>query len=430
MFSSYNFPTAKSRLSFILVVSTLCLLLFNSFIPAGEAVYEGTANANMMIRRYERKQQFGESALWREAAAKCLDMISIPMAEIVVDYCQRSGNMEIVQKMKGEIADTKARRDEHLKRARMNWEKSETDSSKLDAERAKIDKFIAEWVPHYPDRFYQFGTYRNVFGKRIDELKERRKFADALLLEADASDMCARQYNDVTIRYFQNRAKDAEKAGHESMVQESLRKLAAYKKIRDIHLRRSAMLRALASQSPEKWPEAADKRDFDIPKSKRQLTADKAIEIARKDERTRQILEKNENVREFVWFQGFCWTVSYYTRDWGNLAIIFVDDGTGKITDILLAPGDLEEREGNAEEREREEKLRLSPEKVTKIARKHPTVKSYFENHPSAKTSAMYSWRYNCWIMEVIVDNREVGVVTVSDKTGKVLEVELGQAGN
>ena len=400
----------------ILTASTLCLLLFIGLVPASEAVYEGTANANMMIRRYERKGQFGEAALWREAAAKCLDMISIPMAEIVIDYCQRSGNVEIVQKMKAEIADTKTRRDEHLKRARMNWEKSETDSRKLDAERVKIDKFIAEWVPHYPDRFYQFGTYRNVFGKRIDELKERGKFADALLLEADASDMCARQYNDVTIVYFQSRVKDAEKAGDESMVQESLRQLAAYKKVRDNHLRRSAMLRALARQKPEKWPEAADKRDFDVPKSKRELTADKAIEIARKDERTRQILRKHENIREFAWFQGFCWTVSYYTRGWGSLAIVFVDDGTGKVTDILLAPGDLEERE---------EKLRLSPDKVINIARKHPEVKAYFAEHLSAKTNAAYSWRYNCWIIEVIINNREVGLVTVSDKTEKVLEVEL-----
>ena len=345
MFNSHNLPTANSQLTFILTVFALCLLLFVSFILPAEAVYEGTANANMMVRRYERKGQFGEAALWRAAAAKCLDMISIPMAEIVIDYCQRSGDVEVVQKMKAEIADTKARREEHLKRARMNREKSKTDSRNLDTERSKIDKFIAEWVPHYPDRFYQFGTYRNVFGKRIDKLKERGRFADGLLLEADASDMCARQYNDVTIRYFQDRAKEAEKAGDENMVQESLRKLAAYKEVRDSHLRRSAMLRALARQNPQEWPEAADKKDFEAPKSKRALTADKAIAIARKDERTRQVLKKYDNVREFVWFQGFCWTVSYYTRGWGSLIIIFVDDETEKVTDILLAPGDLEERE-------------------------------------------------------------------------------------
>ena len=423
MFSSHNFSTANSRLTFILTTFALCLLLFIGFIA--EAVYEGTANANMMIRRYERKGQFGEAALWREAAAKCLDMISIPMAEIVIDYCQRSGDVEVVQKMKAEIADTKARREEHLKRARMNREKSKTDSRNLDTERSKIDKFIAEWVPHYPDRFYQFGTYRNVFGKRIDKLKERGRFADGLLLEADASDMCARQYNDVTIRYFQDRAKEAEKAGDENMVQESLRKLAAYKEVRDSHLRRSAMLRALARQNPQEWPEAADKKDFEAPKSKRALTADKAIAIARKDERTRQVLEKHENVREFAWFQGFCWTVSYYTRRWESLAIIFVDDETGKVTDILLAPGDLEERENDEEEKEREEELRLSPEKVMEIAGKHPEVKAYLAENPNAKTAAAYNWRYNCWIIEVIIDNREIGLVTVSDKTGKILEVDL-----
>ncbi len=47
-------------------------------------IYEGTANSNMMIRRYERKSEFGKAALWRETAAKCLDTISIPLAEITV----------------------------------------------------------------------------------------------------------------------------------------------------------------------------------------------------------------------------------------------------------------------------------------------------------------------------------------------------------
>lgn len=352
----------RNWLYLMLTTSVVCLLLLNSLALTGEAVYEGTANANMMIRRYERREQFGKAALWREAAAKCLDMISIPLAEITVEYLQRIGDAESVQNMKAETADTRARRDEHLRRAELDWRKAKEGKKELDAERAKIGKFIAEWVPHYPDRFYEFGTYRNIFGKRVDELREQGRFADALLLEADASDMCARQYEDVTIRYFRDRAKvdqdasllevghtasssDARKADDKNVGQGSRRQVEAYQKVRDEHLKRSAMLRVLAKQNPGRWPAAADRKDFDVPQSEHKLTVDEAVKEARGDKRIQRILEENKDVREIAWFQGFCWTVSYYSRAWGNLGIAFVSDETGKVTDVLASPGDLEERE-------------------------------------------------------------------------------------
>ncbi len=415
----------KNRLHSTFTAFIACLLISGSLAPTGQAVYEGTANANMMIRRYERKGEFGKAALWHETAAKCLDMISIPLARILMEYCQRNKNAEIAQKMQIEIADTEARKDEHLRRARLNRNKAEETKEELHAESARIGKFIAEWVPHYPDRFYEFGTYRNVFRERIDDLRESGRFADALLVEADASDMCARQYEEVTIRYFRDTMKEAENAGNEAIIEESQRQLEAYQGVRDSHLRRSAMLRALATQKPESWPAAADERDFDTPKSDHRLTSDKAITLAREDQRIREILEEHSHAREYAWFQGFCWTVSYYSRDWGGLAIAFVDDETGKVTDVLTSPGDLEERE--TDEEEKEQSLSLSPDRVVRIARGHPKVQSYFRKYPEARASAAYNWQYNCWIVEVILDHREVGIVTVSDKTEAVLEVTLEQ---
>jgi len=417
----------KNWFHFIMLLG--CLLLFDNLAPTSEAVREGTANANMMIRRYERKEQFGKAALWREAAAQCLDVISIPLAKITMEYYKRvSSNMEFVEKLEAEIADVKTQRNEHLRRAKLNWEKAKEDKQELDAERGKIDKFIAEWVPHYPDRFYQFGIYRNVFRKRINVLKERRKFSDALLLAANTSDMCARQYENVTIKYFQDKSKEAEKIGDKSLTQEARRQAEEYQKVRDQHLKRSAMLRALAKQNPKNWPAEADKKDFKVPQSKHKLTADKAIKLTRADKRIQQILKNRKDVREYAWFQGFCWTVSYYTRGWGNLGIAFIDDETGKVTDVLLAPGNLEEREWDEEEKERSQQLRLSPEKVIDIAKEHPKVKNYFKEHPNAKMNAAYNWRYNCWIVEVVLNNSEVGIVSVSDKTEKVLEVTVGHS--
>jgi len=423
----------KNWFHFTLIMFFVCLLLFDNLALTSEAVREGTANANMMIRRYERKGQFGKAALWRESAAKCLDVISIPLAKITMEYYKRSGNMKFVEKLEVEIADIKAQRNEHLRRAKLNWEKAKEPNKELDAERAKIDKFIAEWVPHYPERFYQFGIYRNVFRKRIDALKKRGKFGDALLLEAEASDMCARQYEDVTIRYFLDKAKvrhaassfDAEKSGDKKLLQEAQRQAETHRKVRDKHLKRSAMLRTLARQNPPNWPAEADKKDFKVPQSKHNLTGDKVIKLTKEDKRIQQILKNRKDVREFVWFQGFCWTVSYYTRGWGNLGIAFVDDETGKVTDVLSSPGNLEEREWDEEEKELSQKLRLSPEKIIEIARNHPKVKKYFKEHPNAKANAAYNWRYNCWIVEVVLNDREVGIVTVSDKTEKVLEVAL-----
>lgn len=424
----------KSYLHFALIVFFICSLLFNSLVLTSVAVYEGSANANTMIRYYEHKEQFGKAALWQEAAAKCLDVISVPLEKITMEYYKRNSNMELVEESESKITDIKKKRSEYLQRAKLNWKKTRESKEELDAERAKINKFIAEWVRHYPPQFYEFGIYRNLFRNRIDELKEQGKFDKALLLEADASDMCARQYEDVTINYFQDKAKEAKRAGDQSLLQQSRRQAKKYQKVRDKHLKRSAMLRALAKQNPEDWPAEADKKDFDVPQSKHKLTPDKAIKLTKADKRIQQILKKHRNVREFAWFQGFCWTVSYYTHSWKDLCVVFVDDETGKVTDVLFSPGNLElfsqdnleERGFDEEEKERRQKLRLSPEKVIEIAKSHPEVIEYFQIHPKAKAYANYSWQYNCWIVEVVLNNREVGIVSISDRTEKILEITLG----
>lgn len=421
-FARHEDFTMKSHSNFAFILSFIFILL-NGFAMVSEAVYEGSANANMMIQYYERKGKFGKAALWQETAAKCIDVISIPLAKVTMEYHKRNDNIEPVEKLKAEISDIKSKRDKYLQRAEMNWKKANEDKKELDAEKANADKFIAEWIVYYPSKFYEFGIYENLFKVRIDELKEQQKFSEALLLEAEASDMCVRQYQNVTVKYFQTKAKVEHNARLLDAAQQSRRQADKYQKICDKHLRRSAMLRALAKQNPENWPPEADKKDFSVPQSKHNLTADKAIKLARTDKRIQQILKKHEDVREFAWFQGFYWTVSYYTYGWGNLCIAFVDDETGKLVDILSSPGNLEIRE--SDEEEREDELRLSPEKVVEIVKKNPKVKEYFKKHPEAITYANYNWDYNCWIVEVVIENREVGVVTVSDKTEKVLEVAL-----
>ncbi|MFQ6039495.1 MAG: hypothetical protein ACE5PV_01460 [Candidatus Poribacteria bacterium] len=418
----------ESKFRFIAYIFGIFLLL-NISAYMGEAVREGTANANMMIRRYERKGQFGKAALWREAAAECLNVISIPMTEIMLKYYQRYGNKELAEKSRGELKDIEAQRQEHLRRAKLDREKAKESKEELDAERAKIDKFIAEWAPYYPDRFYQFGFYKNIFENRIALLKKEGKFAPALIMAAEAAEMAAEQYTVVTIAYFTRKAEEAEKAGLTKLKETYLNRAAAYQKVRDNHLKRASMLRALAKQNPKIWPDEADKRDFNVPKSQHKLTEKDVKKLARSDKRVQEILGTPESVLEFASFQGFGWTIAYYTRGWDNLGIAFIDDDTGKVTDVLISPGDLEKRDWDREEQEgleRLRKLKLTPEQVTRIARENEQAARFLKENPDTKTDAAFNWKYNCWIVEFVIDNREVGVVTVSDETREVLEVTVG----
>jgi len=194
---------------FMRIPIILLLLLLSYDIHPGEAVREGTANANMMLQRYERSQDFGRAALWREAAADCLEIISIPMPQILIRYYIRQGKDELAALSRRELADIEAQRQYHLGRAKAYWAKSKTEPSAIDAEREKIAQFIATWVPHYPDKFYDFGIYANFFKKQREALVQKGDYVTALNLEADAADMCAEQYNALPIAYFKREAERA-----------------------------------------------------------------------------------------------------------------------------------------------------------------------------------------------------------------------------
>jgi hypothetical protein len=417
------------KIHFNLIVYIFILfLLLNISAYISEAVREGTSNANMMIRRYERKGQFGKAALWHEAAAECLDVISIPLTEMMLKYHRLHKNKELAEKVSLELKAIEVQRRKHLQKAKLNWDKARKNKEELDAERMKIAKFIAEWAPYYPDRFYQFGVYENIFKNRIESLKKAGKFKTALIVSAEAAEMAAEQYTLVTIGYFARKAEEAEKAGSPKLTAQYLSKVAAYQQVRDDHLKRASMLRALAKQNPDCWPKEADKRDLDVPQSKHKFNEKEVKKLAREDERVQKILSTPECVLEFASFQGFGWTIAYYTRGWYNLGIAFIDDKNGKVTDVLVSPGELEEREWDREEQEEQERLsqlKLTSEQVTRIARKNEQSARFLTVYPNAKIDAAFNWEYNCWVVEFIVDDREVGIVTVSDETGEVLEVSF-----
>jgi hypothetical protein len=311
MIANQQFTFHVSRFMFPIILPLLILIYG---VHPCEAVREGTANANMMIKRYEQSQDFGRAALWREAAADCLEIISIPMTKILIQYYIRQGKDELAALSRRELADIEAQRQYHLERAKAYWAKSKTEPSAIDAEREKIAQFIGTWVPHYPDKFYDFGIYANSFKKQRDALVQKGDYAAALNLEADAADVCAEQYNAIPIAYFKREAERAESAESTTVAEAYRQRAEQYEKVRDAYRQRVALLRALARSKPKEWPPEADVREIEPPKIKTQLTSDAASRAANSDSRLQQILATHKGIHEYAWFQGFAWTVSYYKQ--------------------------------------------------------------------------------------------------------------------
>ena len=322
--------------SFIISV----ILILNGGISPCEAVRAGTANAGIMIKRYERAKDYGRAALWREAAAECLERISIPITKSLIGYHTRHGNDKLAARHRRELADIKAQREEHLKHAKSHWAKSETDSQLLERERRDIARFIATWMPYYPDKFYDFGCYPNFFKKQGEAFKRKADYAAALNIEADAAELCAEQYDDITIAYFRHKMEQAKRAKQVAIATAYRQKTEQYEKVRDAHRQRATLLRVIAQRHPKTWPAEADKREIEVPKQHTRLTSEQAIRAATSDARVKHILADHKTAYQYAWFQGFAWTVSFYNHGWGNLAIAIIDDNTGKVIDVLDQVGE------------------------------------------------------------------------------------------
>ena len=323
-------------------------------VQRSDAVREGTANAKVMIQQYEQEVDFAKAALWHEAAADCLKIISIPMTEIQIRYYLHHGEHVQAERSREKLVDIKKRREYHLKAAQTHWERSETKhpSSELEAEREKITQFISTWVQIYPNRFYHYGIYPSFFKVEQEIFKKRGDYAAALNLEADAAEMCADQYNGITVAYFQGIALDRDAVGrtvggeaishhgenHLSKVGKDC--VTQYQKVRDTHRRRAALLREIAEGTPKTLSIEAETVLRDLshqsisPAPK--LTPSQALRIANRDKRVQEYLKAHIGVHGYASFQGFAWFVSYYNHGWGNLGVVLVDGKTGTVLDVLM----------------------------------------------------------------------------------------------
>ena len=299
----------------------IALLLFPLFLLITQpcvAIREGTATADIFIKRCARSGDFGKLALWHEAAAECLKRISVPMNEIAHDYYIRRGYKQWAARSEKEAREILDRYEYHRKQAEIAWQKSETPEPTLNAERENIAKFIATWLSRYPDRFYEFGIYPTFFRKQRELAEQEGDYVKALQFEVDAAEMCATQYEKIPIAYG----------------------LEGYQKHRDAYRRHAALLRSLAQRNLKTLPAEVDEGKQIIASLKTQTVSspqktDAILHIAKLDVRVKAALGDQIGVHAYASFQGFVWIVSFSNHSSGNIVTAIVDEKTAEVLDVF-----------------------------------------------------------------------------------------------
>ena len=315
----------------------LPMLILTAAHPA-MAIREGTATAAVFIERYTQSSDFGRLALWHETAAECLTRISVPMNEIAHAYYARHGYEKWAARAEKEAQEIQKQHQYHRVSAEKAWQKYVGDAfllrgfpdqrrgwvsqPLLNAERKKIVKFMAIWLPRYPNRFYEFGIYPTFFCKQRELAAQKGNYAEVLRLEADAAEMCAAQYQQIPIDYG----------------------LRNYEKHRDTYRQYAIHLRKLAQQNPHALPPEIDKGrrisdSLGIQTVPSQQKAGIILQIAQSDTRVKIALAGRRAVHAYPTFQGFAWIVSFSNHSRGNLATAIIDAKTMKVLDVCIPSG-------------------------------------------------------------------------------------------
>ena len=304
-----------------LIRTLLFLPIFILVAQPSIAIQEGSATAGVFIKRYAQSSDFGRLALWHETAAECLMRISVPMNRIAHAYYAQHGYEKWAARAEKEARQIREQYRHHYTSAETAWQKSETPEPDLNAEHERIAKFIAIWLPRYPNRFYTFGIYPTFFRKQRELAAQDRNYTKVLLLEADAAEMCAAQYEKIPIAYG----------------------LGNYEKHRDAYRQYAIRLRKLAQQNPIALPPEVDegRRISDslaIQTVPSQQKADTILQIAKSDTRVKAVLAAQRAIHAYPSLQGFAWIVTFSNHSHGNLATAIIDAKTMKVLDVYI-PG-------------------------------------------------------------------------------------------
>ena len=306
------------------IIVLLFLPILLAFTEPCLAVRQGTATAEVFIRRYTQSDDFGRLALWHEAAAECLKRISVPMNEIAHDYYVRHGYKKWAARAKKEAQEIQKQYRFHRTRAEIARQQflggicNPKSLSVLDTESENIKEFIATWLPRYPDRFYEFGIYPTFFRKQREMAEQKVDYVKVLHLEADAAEMCATQYEKIPIAYG----------------------LSSYEKHQDAYRLYASRLRSLAQQDPKTLPPLVDEgKRISNSLSTRAVPArqkaEAVLQIVASDARVKTALAGQRSVHAYPTFQGFAWIVNFSNHSRGNIATAIVDEKTAEVLDVF-----------------------------------------------------------------------------------------------
>ena len=187
--SSCSRPFYPSKMS--LLRRLLFFLLFFLNVCPCLAIRQGTATAELFIKRYTQSGDFGRLVLWHATAAECLKRISVPMNEIAHDYYVRHGYEKWAVRAKKEGQEIQEQYQFHRTRAEIAQQQlvgggeahtgfipGECQQAFIPlilifcnpdclcafaAERKNIKKFIEIWLPRYPNRFLRVRHLSDLF---------------------------------------------------------------------------------------------------------------------------------------------------------------------------------------------------------------------------------------------------------------------------
>lgn len=200
--------------------------------PVG-AVIQGTVEASGQATLLECDKDYRSAARWRAAALQLLELVAEPMFDEIRRYRSRPGSTLPASALRcadldEALAQGREALAQDLRLARMQRTASEPVAPLC----SRIDDVMARWVVAYPDRFFRFGLYPEIENE-VTRLVGLRRTRDAVLLEAEARSIAARQYRRVVVRYFnecsrrQSAAGDTPHAGQSRRLARHYAQLAA-----------------------------------------------------------------------------------------------------------------------------------------------------------------------------------------------------------
>lgn len=260
------------------VFATLALVVLVA--APGAAVREGSAQALPYAERYEESGDFQRAALWRAAAVELLERISLPFHEEIAQFQKREKDEGGLQQTRAfyetEIAAPLKASRAALKRDQARAGHQSISPAALAEEEDRIEAFTLRWILTYPDRFFSYGFYRQI-RTYADTLAAAGKPQEAVEREAQAREMCARQYQDVVVRYLTDRVGKFRQAGKTAEENRYARLARHYQRLADGELR---MARELRTHREEVARYLSDQGSVDVAARRlpvlRRLAADRA----------------------------------------------------------------------------------------------------------------------------------------------------------